>query len=166
MGFKANGVEALEGFGKVLAGKKVEFTPNGGNAETLEAENIIIATGSVPVNIPPTPLDEDGIIVDSTGALEFTEVPGRLGVIGAGVIGLELGSVWGRLGSQVTVLEAQDKFLHVADQAVAKEAQKLFTKQGMDIRLGARVTGSDIKDERLPSLSRKVVKRSLKSSTS
>jgi dihydrolipoamide dehydrogenase len=143
--FKSNGVAALEGTGKVLAGKKVEFTPHGGEAETIEAEHIIIATGSVPVNIPPTPLTE-GIIVDSTGALEFTSVPEKLGVIGAGVIGLELGSVWGRLGAKVTVLEAQDKFLHVADQAVAKEAQKLFTKQGMDIRLGARVTGSEIKD--------------------
>ncbi|MDO6683448.1 MULTISPECIES: dihydrolipoyl dehydrogenase [unclassified Oceanobacter] len=143
--FKANGVTGLEGVGKVLAGKKVEFTPHGGDAELLEAEHIIIATGSVPVNIPPTPLTED-IIVDSTGALEFKDVPARLGVIGAGVIGLELGSVWGRLGAKVTVLEAQDKFLHVADQAVAKEAQKLFTKQGMDIRLGARVTGSEVKD--------------------
>jgi dihydrolipoamide dehydrogenase len=143
--FKSNGVAALEGTGKVLAGKKVEFTPHGGEAETIEAEHIIIATGSVPVNIPPTPLTE-GIIVDSTGALEFTSVPEKLGVIGAGVIGLELGSVWGRLGAKVTVLEAQDKFLHVADQAVAKEAQKLFTKQGMDIRLGARVTGSEVKD--------------------
>ena len=127
--FKANGVTGLEGTGKVLAGKKVEFTPHGGEAELIEAEHIIIATGSVPVNIPPTPLTDD-IIVDSTGALEFKNVPARLGVIGAGVIGLE----------------AQDKFLHVADQAVAKEAQKLFTKQGMDIRLGARVTGSEIKD--------------------
>lgn len=144
--FKSNGVEALEGVGKVLAGKKVEFTAHDGSVEEYDVENIIIATGSVPVNIPPTPLDEDGIIVDSTGALEFTEVPKRLGVIGAGVIGLELGSVWGRLGAEVVVLEAQDKFLHVADQAVAKEAQKLFTKQGMDIRLGARVTGSELKD--------------------
>ncbi|WP_028292548.1 dihydrolipoyl dehydrogenase [Oceanobacter kriegii] len=143
--FKGNGVTALEGVGKVLAGKKVEFTPHGGEAEQIEAENIIIATGSVPFNIPPAPLTDD-IIVDSTGALEFKEVPEKLGVIGAGVIGLELGSVWGRLGAKVTVLEAQDKFLHVADSAVSKEAQKLFTKQGMDIRLGARVTGSEVKD--------------------
>ena len=143
--FKGNGVTALEGVGKVLAGKKVEITGRDGSVETYEAENIIIATGSVPFNIPPAPLTED-IIVDSTGALEFKEVPARLGVIGAGVIGLELGSVWGRLGAKVTVLEAQDKFLHVADSAVSKEAQKLFTKQGMDIRLGARVTGSEVKD--------------------
>ena len=142
--FKANGVTPLEGTGKLLAGKKVEFTSHGGATETIDADNVIIATGSVPVNIPPAPLTDD-IIVDSTGALEFGEVPKRLGVIGAGVIGLELGSVWGRLGAEVVVLEAQDNFLHLVDQTVAKEAKKLFTKQGMDIRVGARVTGSEVK---------------------
>ncbi len=146
--FKANGVTPLEGTGKLLAGKKVEFTSHGGSAEIIEAEHVIIATGSVPVNIPPAPLTE-GVIVDSTGALEFTEVPKRLGVIGAGVIGLELGSVWGRLGAEVVVLEAQDKFLHLVDQTVAKEAQKLFTKQGMTIRLGARVTGTEVKGKQV-----------------
>jgi len=141
---KTNGVDALEGFGKLLAGKKVEFTNHVGKTETLEAENVIIATGSVSVEIPPAPLTDD-IIVDSTGALEFTEAPKRLGVIGAGVIGLELGSVWNRLGTEVTVLEAQDKFLHLVDQAVAKEAAKQFKKQGIDVKLGARVTGSEVK---------------------
>ncbi|MFP6790356.1 MAG: dihydrolipoyl dehydrogenase [Thalassolituus sp.] len=143
--FKANGVTPLEGKGKLLAGKKVEFTDHAGNTEVIEASNVIIATGSVPVNIPPAPLSGN-IVVDSTGALEFTEVPKRLGVIGAGVIGLELGSVWGRLGSEVVVLEAQDNFLHLVDQTVAKEAQKLFTKQGMDIRVSARVTGTELKE--------------------
>ncbi|EAT13604.1 dihydrolipoyl dehydrogenase [Bermanella marisrubri] len=142
--FQSNGVTPYEGLGKLLAGKKVEFTNHAGKTETLEAENIIIATGSVPVEIPPAPLQDD-IIVDSTGALEFTEVPERLGVIGAGVIGLELGSVWNRLGSKVTVLEAQDKFLHLVDQQVAKEAAKQFKKQGMDVLLGARVTGTEVK---------------------
>lgn len=141
--FKANGVKPLEGFGRLLAGKKIEYTNHSGAVEVIEADNIIIATGSVPVNIPPAPLHE-GVIVDSTGALEFTEVPKRLGVIGAGVIGLELGSVWGRLGAEVTVLEAQDKFLHLVDQAVAKEAHKLYKKQGLDIKLGARVTGTKV----------------------
>jgi len=144
--FKANGVTPLEGTGKLLAGKKVEFTNHAGVAETIDAENVIIATGSVPVDIPPAPKTDD-IIVDSTGALEFTEVPKRLGVIGAGVIGLELGSVWGRLGADVVVLEAQDSFLHLVDQTIAKEAKKLFTKQGMDIRVGARVTGSEVKGD-------------------
>ena len=143
--FKANGVTALEGTGKVLPNKQVEVTDHDGGKTTYEAENIVIASGSVPVEIPPTPLTE-GLIVDSTGALEFTETPKRLGVIGAGVIGLELGSVWSRCGSEVTVLEAVDSFLPMVDAAVAKEAQKLLKKQGMDIKLGARVTGSDIKD--------------------
>ncbi len=142
--FKANGVTPLEGVGKLLAGKKVEFTNHAGKTEVLEAENVILATGSVPIEIPPAPLAE-GLIVDSTGALEFTEAPKRLGVIGAGVIGLELGTVWNRIGSKVTVIEAQDKFLSLVDQQVAKEASKLLKKQGMDILLGARLTGTEIK---------------------
>ncbi|WP_027967528.1 dihydrolipoyl dehydrogenase [Halomonas halocynthiae] len=143
--FKANGVTALDGTGKVVSGKQVEVTDLDGNATTYDADNIVIAAGSVPVEIPPTPMTE-GLIVDSTGALEFQEAPKRLGVIGAGVIGLELGSVWNRLGSEVTVLEAMDDFLPMVDSAIAKETQKLLKKQGMDIRMGARVTGSDIKD--------------------
>ena len=142
--FKANGVTPLEGVGKLLAGKKVEFTNHAGKTETLEAESIILATGSVPIEIPPAPLTE-GLIVDSTGALEFTEAPKRLGVIGAGVIGLELGTVWNRLGSQVTVIEAQDKFLSLVDQQVAKEASKQLKKQGMEILLGARLTATEVK---------------------
>jgi dihydrolipoamide dehydrogenase len=142
--FKTNGVTPFEGTGKLLAGKKVEFTDHDGKTQVLEADNVIIATGSVPVEIPPAPLKDD-IIVDSTGALEFQTVPKRLGVIGAGVIGLELGSVWGRLGSEVTILEAQEDFLSAADRQIAREAQKVFAKQGLDVRLGARVTGTDIK---------------------
>ncbi|MBF8222447.1 dihydrolipoyl dehydrogenase [Halomonas sp. 328] len=143
--FKANGVTALEGAGKVLSGKQVEVSKDGESA-VYEADHIVIASGSVPVEIPPTPLTE-GLIVDSTGALEFQETPKRLGVIGAGVIGLELGSVWNRLGSEVTVLEAMDSFLPMVDSAIAKETQKLLKKQGMDIKLGARVTGSEVKGD-------------------
>ena len=142
--FKANGVTPLEGVGKLLAGKKVEFTNHAGKTQILEAENVILATGSVPIEIPPAPLTE-GLIVDSSGALEFTEAPKRLGVIGAGVIGLELGTVWNRLGSQVTVIEAQDKFLSLVDQQVAKEASKQLKKQGMEILLGARLTATEVK---------------------
>ncbi|AZS50781.1 dihydrolipoyl dehydrogenase [Entomomonas moraniae] len=142
--FKANGVTLLEGHAKVLANKQIEVTGLDGKTETVAADNIIIASGSRPVEIPPTPLNGE-TIVDSTGALDFTAVPKRLGVIGAGVIGLELGSVWARLGSQVTVLEAMDKFLPSADEQVAKEALKVLTKQGLDIKLGARVTGSNVK---------------------
>jgi dihydrolipoamide dehydrogenase len=141
--FKANGVTLVQGSGKVLAGKKVEVTGVDGTVQVLDADNIIIAAGSAPAQIPPTPLSGD-VVVDSTGALEFQSVPKRLGVIGAGVIGLELGSVWSRLGAEVVVLEAMETFLGMVDQQVAKEAQKILKKQGLDIRLGARVTGSKL----------------------
>jgi len=144
--FKANGVTLLAGTGRLLAGKQVELTKADGSVEIVAADNVVLASGSRPIEIPPTPLTE-GLIVDSTGALEFQEVPKRLGVIGAGVIGLELGSVWGRLGAEVVVLEALDAFLPLADQQIAKETLKIFQKQGLDIRLGARVTGSEIKGD-------------------
>ena len=144
--FKANGVTLLEGNGKLLSGKKVEVTGLDGSVQVVEAENVILASGSRPIDIPPAPVDQK-VIVDSTGALEFQSVPKRLGVIGAGVIGLELGSVWARLGAEVTVLEALDKFLVAADDQVSKEAYKILSKQGLDIRLGARVTGSTVNGE-------------------
>ncbi len=143
--FQANKVTSLYGSGKLLANKKVEFVDNDGKTEVLEAENVILASGSVPVAIPVAPIDND-VIVDSTGALEFQEVPKRLGVIGAGVIGLELGSVWGRLGSDVVCLEAMDTFLSIMDQQIAKESKKIFVKQGLDIRLSCRVTGTEVVD--------------------
>lgn len=143
---KGNGITWLQGTGKLLAGKQVEFTPLDGSAvDTIDAKYVILASGSVPVNIPVAKVDEQ-TIVDSTGALEFTEVPKTLGVIGAGVIGLELGSVWRRLGSEVVVFEALDKFLPMADKALAKETQKVLTKQGLDIRLNAKVTATEVKD--------------------
>ena len=142
--FKANGVTALYGTGKLLAGKQVELTDNDGNVSVLDAENVILASGSLPIAIPVAPVDNE-LILDSTGALEIAEVPKRLGVIGAGVIGLELGSVWNRLGSDVVLLEAMEDFLSIMDKGIAKESKKIFTKQGLDIRLGARVTGTEIK---------------------
>jgi dihydrolipoamide dehydrogenase len=139
---KKNKVEWLQGHGKLLGGMQVEIqASDGGENKTVEAQHIIIATGSVPVNIPPAVVDNEQI-VDSTGALAFSEVPKRLGVIGAGVIGLELGSVWRRLGSEVVVLEALPDFLAAADQQISKEAFKSLSKQGLDIRLGALVTAS------------------------
>jgi dihydrolipoamide dehydrogenase len=143
--FKHNGVSVVQGRGKVLAGANVEVTAADGTVSVLEAGSVIIAAGSEPVTIPPAPVDNE-FIVDSTGALEFTEVPGRLGVIGAGVIGLELGSVWGRLGSEVVLLEALDEFLPMMDAQIAKEAGKIFKKQGLDIRLSSRVTEATVKD--------------------
>lgn len=139
--FQANKVTWLQGAGQLKANKQVVFTPHEGDEQTLEADNVILAAGSVPVAIPPAEVDQK-IVVDSTGALEFDAVPKKLGVIGAGIIGLELGSVWSRLGSDVTILEAVDTFLPTVDQQIAKEAMKLFSKQGLDIHLGARVTGT------------------------
>ena len=142
--FKANGVTALYGTGKLLAGKQVELTDNDGVVSVLDAENVILASGSLPIAIPVAKVDND-LILDSTGALEIGDVPKRLGVIGAGVIGLELGSVWNRLGSDVVLLEAMEDFLSIMDKGIAKESKKIFSKQGLDIRLGARVTGTEIK---------------------
>ena len=143
--FKANGITSINGRGKLLANKRVEITVAGsGKSEIIEAEHIILAPGSVPAEIAVVPIDGN-IIVDSSGALAFTEVPQTLGIIGAGVIGLELGSVWRRLGSQVILLEAQETFLEIADQQISKEALRQFTTQGLDIKLGARVVGCEIK---------------------
>ncbi len=141
--FSANKVDGIAGIGKVIARDTVQITDHSGNKQSLQAKYIIIAAGSVPIAIPPTPVDQE-TIVDSTGALEFQEVPKRLGVIGAGVIGLELGSVWARLGSEVTVLEALNDFLPMVDRQVAKETHKILSAQGLNIKLGARVTGSKI----------------------
>ena len=143
--FKHNGVTPVSGTGRVLAGTRVEVTDKDGNVRELQAGNVIIAAGSVPVEIPPAPIDNE-YIIDSTGALALSEVPQRLGVIGAGVIGLELGSVWNRLGSEVVMLEALDDFLPMMDVQIAREAAKIFKKQGLDIRLGTRVTGAEVKN--------------------
>ncbi|MBT8144963.1 MAG: dihydrolipoyl dehydrogenase [Gammaproteobacteria bacterium] len=141
--FKANKVDGLVGHGKLLAGKKVEFTPADGDVEIIDATNVIIATGSQPIELPFAKFDGENI-VDSWDALEFDAVPKRLGVIGAGVIGLELGSVWARLGSEVTIIEAMHDFLFMADREVAAVAGKDFKKQGLDIKLGAKLTGAKV----------------------
>jgi len=146
--FKANGVTSLAGTGRLVASKQVEFVDHEGATETIEADNIIIATGSVPIDIPPTPVNGN-TIVDNEGALAFPSVPGKVGVIGAGVIGLELGSVWSRLGSDVVILEALEGFLPMVDQQIAKDVQKNFKKQKLDIRLGARVTGSEVNGDQV-----------------
>jgi dihydrolipoamide dehydrogenase len=138
---KAAGVAGLVGHGRLLADRKVEFSPVDGDTEVIDARYVILATGSTPIEIPIAPFDGEHI-VDSWGALEFDAAPGRLGVVGAGVIGLELGSVWNRLGADVVVLEAMDDFLFMADRQLAKEAEKAFRKQGLDVRLGAKVTAA------------------------
>jgi len=142
--FKANKVTAFYGTGKLLKGNSVEITANDGSKQTISATNVILASGSVPIELPFAKFDNK-FIVDNAGALDFPEVPKRLGVIGAGVIGLELGSVWGRLGADVTILEALPDFLSVADADVAKIAAKEFAKQGLKIKLGAKLTKAEIK---------------------
>ena len=142
--FNKHNIAWLRGHGRLLDQGRIEITPlHEAHAEkkTLAADHIIIATGSAPMRIPPARVDNQRI-VDSSGALNFTEVPRRLGIIGAGVIGLELGSVWQRLGARVTLLEALPDFLAPVDRHIAQAAAKTFRGQGLDIRLGARVTGT------------------------
>src|SRR5690606_24963111 len=144
--FKANKVEGLVGHGKLLADRKVELTPKSGEPEVLEARYVILATGSAPVELKVAPFAGDRI-GDSWGALEFEQVPQTLGVVGAGVIGLELGSGWSRLGSEVVVLEAMDQFLAAVDRDIASEAAKQFKRQGLEIHLGAKVTAAEASDK-------------------
>jgi len=141
--FKANKVTAVPGFGKLLPGRTVEVTGHDGATSTLEAGNVIIAVGSVPIEIKGMAFDGE-YIVDNAGALDFDQVPKRLGVIGAGVIGLELGSVWRRLGAEVTVLEAMDSFLAAADADIARAAKREFDKL-LSIKLGAKVSKAEVK---------------------
>ena len=138
--FKANKVTQILGHAKIIDSTHIEVTSRDGS-QTLETKNIVIATGSSPINISVAEVNNKKI-VDSTGALEFDSVPKKLGIIGAGVIGLELGSVWSRLGSEVTVLEAMDEFLPMADKRIAKDVLKEFNKQGLNINLGCKVTSA------------------------
>ncbi|MFH5250145.1 dihydrolipoyl dehydrogenase [Burkholderia semiarida] len=139
--FKKNKITWLKGHGKFAgktdAGVQIEVSGEG-EAEVVTAKNVIIATGSKARHLPGIPVDNK-IVSDNEGALTFDSVPKKLAVIGAGVIGLELGSVWRRLGAEVTVLEALPAFLGAADEALAKEAAKLFKKQGLDIHLGVKI---------------------------
>ena len=135
---KGHGTSGAAGGGAGGERYRIEVSA-GGAAETVEATHVIIATGSTARELPGVPVDNE-VICDNVGALAFRDVPKRLGVIGAGVIGLELGSVWRRLGAKVTILEALPTFLAACDDAVSKEAWKVFTKeQGLEIRLGVKI---------------------------
>jgi dihydrolipoamide dehydrogenase len=144
--FKANKVTPYYGTGKLLKGKDVEITAPDGSKQTISAPNVILASGSVPIELPFAKFDGKAI-VDNAGALDFTEVPKRLGVIGAGVIGLELGSLWRRLVSVVTIIEALPDFLSVADADIAKLAAREFAKQGLDIKLDAKLNKAEVKKD-------------------
>ncbi len=142
--FKANKVTPFYGYGVLHAGNVVKVKQHDGSDVELKGTNVIIAAGSDSIELPFAKFDGE-TIVDNVGALDFTTVPKRLAVIGAGVIGLELGSVWNRLGSEVVVLEALPDFLAAADKEAGKAALKEFKKQGLDIRLGAKVSKAEIK---------------------
>ena len=141
--FKANKVAPYYGFATLHADRVVKVKQHDGSEVELTGTNVIIAAGSDSIELPFAKFDGD-TIVDNVGGLDFTEVPERLAVIGAGVIGLELGSVWKRLGSEVTILEALPDFLAVADAEVSKLAAREFKKQGLDIKLGAKVSKAEV----------------------
>ncbi|MDZ7803531.1 dihydrolipoyl dehydrogenase [Thiohalophilus sp.] len=136
--FKANQIAFYAGCGTLGQNNRVDVVAHDNTTTQLTAEHVILASGSRPVELPFAPFDGKQV-VDSTGALAFESVPKRLGIIGAGVIGLELGSLWQRLGAEVVVLEAQETFLPDADSTIAKQANKLLGQQGLDVRLGTRV---------------------------
>ncbi len=142
--FKANKITPYYGFGQLQPGNVVKVKQHDGSEVELKGTNVVIAAGSDSIELPFAKFDNE-YIVDNIGALDFAAVPKRLAVIGAGVIGLELGSVWKRLGAEVTILEALPDFLAAADAEVAKTAAKEFKKQGLDIRLGAKVSKTEIK---------------------
>lgn len=139
--FKKNKVDWVKGFGTITSPKEVLVNLSAGGTQSLPTENIIIATGSEPSSIPNVKIDEQRI-VSSTGALELKEIPKNLVVIGGGVIGLEMGSVWSRLGSQVTVIEFLDRIVPGCDGEVAQAFQKTLTKQGLVFKLGTKVTSA------------------------
>ncbi|MDQ3288727.1 MAG: dihydrolipoyl dehydrogenase [Pseudomonadota bacterium] len=142
--FKANKVTPFYGFGVLHPDNVVRVKQHDGSEVELKGTNVILAAGSDSVELPFAKFDGENI-VDNVGGLDFTSVPKRLGVIGAGVIGLELGSVWNRLGAEVVILEALPEFLALADAEAAKVALREFKKQGLDIRLGTKVSRTEVK---------------------
>ena len=138
--FKKNKITPFHGTGKILSAGKVEVTPEKGDVQVIETKNIVIATGSDVARLPGVDIDEKQV-VSSTGAIDLSKVPGHLVVVGAGVIGLELGSVWARLGAKITVVEFLDRTLPGMDADVAKNFQRLLKRQGFDFKLSTKVTG-------------------------
>ena len=143
---KKNKIDAFHGTGKILAAGKVSVTGEDGKTQEIETKNIVIATGSDVVSLPGIEIDEKRI-VSSTGALDLAEVPKKMVVIGGGVIGLEMGTVWRRLGAEVTVVEVLDRILAGMDGDVAKQFQRMLQKQGMAFKLGSKVTSAKASDK-------------------
>jgi len=149
--FKKHKIAVHHGLGRIVGAGKVEVTPDGGKPETLDAKSIVIATGSEVAGLPGIHIDEKKI-VSSTGALELAKVPGKMIVIGAGVIGLELGSVWRRLGAEVTVVEYLDRILPGMDGEICKQFQRILKKQGFKFHLSSKVTGVEKKGTKLQAI--------------
>ncbi|MCZ4296646.1 dihydrolipoyl dehydrogenase [Henriciella marina] len=145
---KKNKVDYVKGFGRIKETGVVEVDGEDGEQKTLNTKNIVIATGSVPSSLPNIEIDEERVVTNE-GAIALKEVPEKLIVIGAGIIGLELGSVWSRLGASVTVVEYLDRIMPGADDEIAKEAQRVFKKQGLEFRLGQKVTGVERVDDQV-----------------
>jgi len=140
--FKKNKIDGIQGTGKILGAGKVEVTNDKGEVQVLETKNIVIATGSDVAGIPGVAVEiDEKVIVSSTGGIALEKVPGKMIVVGGGVIGLELGSVWSRLGAKVTVVEYLDTILGGMDGEVSKQFQRILAKQGIEFNLGAKVTG-------------------------
>ena len=137
---KKNKVKHYAGKGKIVGNREVEIELNAGGTEKVGAKNIVIATGSEPASLPGIEIDEERIVTN-TGALSLKEIPKKLTLIGAGVIGLEMGSVWSRLGSEVTVIEFLDHIMPGADAEISKQSKRIFEKQGLKFRMGTKVTG-------------------------
>ncbi len=144
--FKKNKITAFRGVGSIAAPGRVLVTPEKGAGQEIQTKNIVIASGSVSVNLPGIEVDEDRI-VSSTGAIAFKDVPKRLLVIGAGIIGLELGSVWNRLGAKVTVVEFLDRIIPGVDSEVARQMQRLLQRQGLEFRLSTKVKSIDKQED-------------------
>ncbi|MDH4415461.1 MAG: dihydrolipoyl dehydrogenase [Rhizobium sp.] len=140
--FKKNKIDGIQGTGKILGAGKVQVTNDAGEVQVLETKNIVIATGSDVAGIPGVAVEiDEKVIVSSTGGIALDKVPAKMIVVGGGVIGLELGSVWSRLGAKVTVIEYLDTILGGMDGEVSKQFQRILAKQGMEFNLGAKVTG-------------------------
>ncbi|MSO14311.1 dihydrolipoyl dehydrogenase [Rickettsiales endosymbiont of Trichoplax sp. H2] len=146
--FKKNKIDYFNGIGEFETNNRILINSNNGDNITIEAENIIIATGSVPITLPDIEIDEEKIVT-SDGALSLEKVPNKMIVIGAGVIGLELGSVWSRLGASVEVVEFADDILPGFDLDVRKEAKKIFEKQGLSFKLTSKVTSAQVIEDKV-----------------
>lgn len=146
--FTALKIDFIKTTAKLIAPKIIELAPSHSSRQQVQANNIILATESVPIAIPCTPIDNE-YILDSSSALNLNKVPKRLAILGAGVIGLELAAIWNRLGAETILLEAQETFLGLSDNQISRQAYQIFTEQGLELCLGARVISTKILNKKV-----------------